>query len=182
MTREEVRDFLHENFQCKKTNMKTIKGIEAMANACNYKLVKKYGEDDYQLFENGIIVDFTKPLRINRELPKDLLPTKAYNGVPIDILVENYMWSNVNVELWSYLMNKKDGDIISFDEILHYKTSGCKDYPDIVFYFDYLTSFGYMKEEKDCIEIFAYPLKDTKYVNKYPLGDIERQAPYKFEK
>jgi hypothetical protein len=54
-------------------------------------------------------------------------------------------------------MNKRDGDIIHFDEIIHSDTYRCNNYEDIIDNFDALSWFGYIREKDDCIEMYAYP-------------------------
>lgn len=180
MTRKEIVDFLHEEYDCQKTKMKTIKDMTNVAYSVGYTVIKN-GVEDYDLCETGVIVDFTKPLRINREMPA-LANNKMYNGVPLSLMINFSYYLEFNAELWCYLMNKKNGDIIRFDEILDGQTQWCKSNLDIVKNFDVLTYLGFMKEKENYIEVYAYPLKDVPQgPYKYRMNEtVKRFAPYKF--
>lgn len=131
MKRQEVVDFLHKNYHCQKGKVKTINSLIEGAKYFGYRLVKN-GVDDYSLYENGVIVDFTKPLKIKREIP-DLAKNKAYNGVPLVLFTNwNYIGAGFNLELWCYIMNKKDNDYISFDEIKSLEVEYCESDEKIV--------------------------------------------------
>ena len=78
---QETIDFLHKEFHCKKTSMKTIKDMMNIADTCGYTVIKN-GVEDYSLCEKGVVTDFTKPLKINRETPA-LANNKMYNGYKI---------------------------------------------------------------------------------------------------
>lgn len=180
MTRKEIIEFLNEEYGCRKTDMKTIKEMSEVALSVGYEVIKN-GVEDYELHEVGVIIDFTKPLKINRDIPA-LANNKMYNGVPISLICEMSYFLSFNNELWCYLMNKKDGDIIHFDEILNANTLWCKSNESIVKNLDVLTYLGFMKEKKDCIEVYAYPITGNpagpyKYRNN---ETTKRFAPFKF--
>ena len=178
MKRQEVIDFLHKNYHCRKGKVKTIKELTEGAKYFGYKLIKN-GVDNYDLYENGVIIDFTKPLKIKREIP-DLAKNKAYNGVPLILFLDwMYVGAGFNPELWCYIMNKKDNDYISFEEIKNLEIMNCKSNEKIVRQFDYLAHFGYIKEKEDCIEFYAYPSPERLEVPTKMLDcEVERQAPY----
>lgn len=161
--------------------MKTIKNMMDVASKVGYTIVKN-GVDDFELHENGVIIDFTKPLRIHREIP-DLAPNKAYNGVPISLCVNALYVYDFNVELWVYLMNKQDGDIIHFDEILNLKTQWCDSNEDIVKSFDNLVFMGFVKDSDEYIDVYAYPQEKTILPFKYKTEkNMKRFAPFKFHR
>lgn len=83
--------------------MRTIKTIEEIANKENYSIVKN-GPDNYDLCEKGVVIDFTKPIKIDREIPP-LASHKAYNGVPLYLFTYTQTYY-INFELWCYIMNK----------------------------------------------------------------------------
>ena len=182
MTRKEVIDFLHNNCDCRKGDMKNIKDMISIGKKAGY-IISKEGVDNYSMYELGVIVDFTKPLKIYRELPQ-LSKSKYYNGVPVSMFSDwNYIGVGFNPELWCYLMNKNDGDIIRFDEIIHCDTYRCETYEDIIDSFDKLVWFGYVKEKEDCIEMYAYPRQyEEKFSWEYFDKKVKRMAPYKFVK
>ena len=181
MTKQEIVNYFHDTFNSRKTDMRTIRGLMEVADKIGYKIVKN-GVDDFQLYEKDFIVNFTKPLYLDRRLPS-LSPTKMYNGVPVELLQEYvYYGSYFNSELWCYLMNKKDGDFIHFDEIISLGTDGCKDVDSIVKNFDMLAHFGWARETDYNITIYAYPLSGScnspfKYIGS---NEFKRFAPYKY--
>lgn len=183
MTRQEVIDFLHDKMECRKTDMRSIKGMIEQANKMNYNVIKN-GIDDYDLVELGVITDFTKPLKVNRKLP-DLAPNKTYGGVPVALFFNDICnpmsYQGFNYELWCLLMNKNDGDFIRFDEIINLKTDRCETYDRIVRALDFLSWLGFLKEYDTCLEIKAYP-SDThpQMPWQYIMDEIKRQAPYKY--
>lgn len=81
MKRNEIIDFLHENYNVKKGELKSIKTIIEAAKKEKYT-VKKNGVDNFIIYETDAIQDFTKPLKIVRDIP-NLPKTECYNGVPI---------------------------------------------------------------------------------------------------
>ena len=161
--------------------MKNIKDMINIGKKVGYTIIKN-GVDNYTMCENGVIVDFTKPLKIYREL-QPLKSSKAYNGVPISLFYDSgYLCSGFNCELWCYLMNKKDNDIIHFDDIINEEIEYCDTYDKIVYNFDLLSQFGYVRETDEYIEIYAYPIQsDMKFSWEYYSKDLNRMAPYKFE-
>lgn len=177
MTRQEIINFLNKEYSCKKTEMKTIKALMDAAKSVGYELVKN-GVDNYELVENGVIVDFSQPLVIKRDIPH-LAANQAYNGVPVGLLID---WDAQNKgfkpELWCYLMNKKDGDQIRFNEIINLGINGCDDYESIVRAFDCLCFMGYMKQKQGYIECYAYPIIDhPEGPYMYMMGYLKRKAP-----
>lgn len=182
LTRQDVIEFLHDNYNCRKGDMKNIKDMISVGKKVGY-IINKDGIDNYSMREIGVIVDFTKPLKIYRELPQ-LSKSKYYNGVPLTLFTDwNYIGIGFNPELWCYLMNKRDGDIIHFDEIIHSDTYRCNNYEDIIDNFDALSWFGYIREKDDCIEMYAYPQQyEDKFSWEYFDKKVKRMAPYKFEK
>ena len=183
MTRKEIINFLHDTYGCKKTAMKTIAGLKECADSVGYVVIKK-GVEDFDFWEKGVITDFTKPLRIHRDLPA-LSPTQMYNGVPVGIIVNRSYFSGdtFNEELWCYIMNKKNGDIIHFDEIINLKIRDCKNYEDVLYWFDEMVYWGFIKETDDAIEFYAYP-KDRVVCqpDRYVTDKRKRFAPYNFIK
>ena len=180
MTRKEIIEFLNFEYDCKKSDMKTIKGMIQEADRYGYNVIKN-GVDDFELREKGVIIDFTKPLKINRSIP-ELAANKMYNGVPVAMFNLLEITMNFNSELWCYLMNKEDGDVIHFDEILQLKTKWCSTINEIVRNFDSLAFLGFMKEKEDYIECYVYPLRDSvqgpyKYITK---EENMRFAPFNY--
>ena len=159
MTRKEIIEFLNFEYDCKKSDMKTIKGMIQEADRYGYNIIKN-GVDDFDLREKGVVIDFTKPLKINRSVP-ELASNKMYNGVPVSMLSTLELTMNFNSELWCYLMNKNDNDVIHFNEILQLKTKWCHDFDEIVRNFDSLAFLGFIREKEDYIECYAYPLRDN---------------------
>lgn len=177
MLRQDVIEFLNKEYNCKKGDMKTIKALFEQAKGAGYELVKN-GPDNYELVENGVIVDFSKPLMIRRELPH-LAASQAYNGVPVSLLLDwDAQNKGFNPELWCYLMNKNDGDQIRFDEIVNLHINNCDSYEKIVRAFDSMCFMGYMKDKRDCIECYAYPIIDhPEGPYMYMMGYLKRKAP-----
>jgi hypothetical protein len=68
LTRQDVIEFLHDNYNCRKGDMKNIKDMINVGKKVGY-IINKDGIDNYSMREIGVIVDFTKPLKIYRELP-----------------------------------------------------------------------------------------------------------------
>ena len=180
MTRKEIVDFLHEEYGCRKSDMKTIKDMVSIADKYGYTVIKN-GVEDYELCEKGVILDFTKPLKINRETPA-LANNKMYNGVSASLFFDLTQFMGFNIDLWCYLMNKKDGDIIRFDEILSGSTRWCKTNADVVRNFDILTYLGFIQDKEDYIQVYAYPIKGVANgPYKYMMNEtVKRFAPYKF--
>lgn len=182
MTRKEIINFLHDTYGCKKTAMKTIAGLKECADSVGYVVIKK-GVEDFDFWEKGVIIDFTKPLRIHRDLPA-LSTTKMYNGVPVGIIIDqmNVGLAVFNPDLWCYIMNKKDGDIIHFDEIISLKAYGCKDYENILDWFDEMTYCGFIRETEETIDFYAYPRETIKSQPDRYMVNRKRFAPYNFVK
>lgn len=163
--------------------MRTVKDIEQIAEKEHYQVIKN-SPDNYDLYETGAVLDFTKPIKINREIPP-LASHKAYNGVPLYLFTYTFAYY-INFELWCYVMNKKDGDYIHFNDILNTDIQYCKDIEDIVFNFDLLVHHGYLRERKDCLEFYAYPIKDgiqlpLDYIFQQECNKkVSRLAPFKY--
>ena len=81
MNRNEIIDFLHDKCRVRKGDLRSIKAIIAAAKEEGYT-VEKDGIDNFIIYETDAIKDFTKPLRIIRDIP-NLPKTECYNGVPI---------------------------------------------------------------------------------------------------
>lgn len=181
MTKIEIVDFLDKNYCCARTAMKSIKGMIEVAAQQGYQVIKN-GVDDFELRENGVIVDFTKPLRFHREMP-ELASHKGYNGVPIALLGDRMWKGGINLELWTYLMNKKDNDVLHFDRILDTEIMCCEDYDSIVRQFDSLMFHGFVRETEHHIEVYIYPqCNDMKLPYSVMNHDLPRFASYKFNK
>ena len=139
MTREEVTTLLVNNYNVRKSYLRTIEGLqnEAWENA-HLKITKK--GRDYQIEEPSAIKDFTKPLIIHREIVNEG-PYSSYNGVPL-WLCDQVHWQTFLVPTyWFYFMNKRDGDVIHFDEF---------------------HCFGFLKETDTNLEFFATDQEDIR--------------------
>lgn len=152
MTREEVVNFLCDKCNCYKKDVKTINLMIEAGRENGYLIIKK-GVDNYDIRETCAITDFTKPLKVYRNIPL-LAPTECYNGVPIGIFYNlDYFMTRFNYKLWCYLANKNDNDYIYFSEFDEKPIELAKD-------FDYLVSLGYLREKDDCLEFYLYPLPE----------------------
>jgi hypothetical protein len=152
MTREEVVNFLCDKCNCYKKDIKTINLMIEAGRENGYLIIKK-GVDSYDIREACAITDFTKPLKVYRNIPL-LAPTECYNGVPIGIFYNlDHFMTRFNYKLWCYLANKNDNDYIYFSEFDEKPIELAKD-------FDCLASLGYLREKDDCLEFYLYPLPD----------------------
>ena len=179
MTKKEITDFLHDKYQCKKTDMRTIKDMVEVASSVGYNVIKQ-GVDNFDLCEKGIIMDFTKPIKLITKLPDGLPVTRVINGIPVPLLCEATYFGRFNPELYAYLVNKKDGEHIHFNELLILKIAYCKDLQSIIWNLDELTFSGYLKEQKDCIEVYIYPYDQSDTPLNYRMQEVQRFAPYKY--
>lgn len=168
MTRQEVVNFLANEYDIKKKDITTIKEIISVAKEIGYDVIKK-GVDSYEIYENCAIRDFTKPLIIHREIPDDKKDV-CYNNVPIiDIYAITVMRTGeFSMEIYYDLMvNKKDGDTLTIKN----------DY--WIQYYDFMHALGYLKETDDAIEAYVCSI-DTDYKKipyKYRKGMIKRMTP-----
>ena len=113
--------------------------------------VIKNAPDDYDLVETYSIKDFTKPLKINREVPA-LSNFECYNNVPIGLLC-HYWGFPFDYTIWCYLANKKDEEYIHFNDLRHiYKND-----VDIANSFDWLRYIGHLNETDTHLEFYIYP-------------------------
>lgn len=160
--------------------MRTIKAIEEIANKENYSIIKN-GPDNYDLWEKGVVVDFTKPIKIDREIPP-LASHKAYNGVPLYLFTYTPTYY-INFELWCYIMNKQDGDYIHFKDILNVDMHWCNTIEEILYHFDLFVNYGYLRETAEYLQFYAYPINDGIHIPFNYMGaggNVERLAPYKY--
>ena len=95
MNKTELIEFFHYYYECPKGRLKTFKGIGEVADQLHYDFVKN-GVDDYTLYERGIILDFTKPLKFIRDIPTDSA-FDNYKGL--------YRQAIEFDPLWFYLIN-----------------------------------------------------------------------------
>lgn len=152
MTREEVVSFLCDKCNCYKKDVKTI-NLMVKAGKENGYLIIKRGIDNYDIREINAVTDFTKPLKICRDMPL-LASTECYNGVPLGMFYNlNHFMTRFNYKLWCYLANKNDNDFIYFNDFDVNPVELAKD-------FDYLVSLGYLREKEDCLEFYLYPLSE----------------------
>ena len=115
MNRNEIIDFLHDKCRVRKGDLRSIKAIIAAAKEEGYT-VEKDGIDNFIIYETDAIKDFTKPLRIIRDIP-NLPKTECYNGVPIMQLIEIiYHGCCFDYNAWCYLANKQSGEYINFSD------------------------------------------------------------------
>lgn len=148
MTRNEVVKFLNEECNCLKKELSTIKDMISAGKECGYTIIKK-GVDEFSIFETCAITDFRKPLLIHREMPS-LPNTEAYNGVPVALLLDQ-LWMGgdyFDSEVWCYLANCEDGDIISSEFL---------DDPRNIKGFDVMSAGGFIQETETNIEFYLYP-------------------------
>lgn len=135
--------------------MSTIKDIIEKSKQYGY-LITKEGVDKYSIVETYGIQDFTKPLRIHREIPK-LAKTECYNGVPIGLFASyDYAYQCYDYKPWCYLANKQDGDYIYFNELL----SEYDNEEQIALAFDFLRWYGFIKENDNYLDFYFYPIKE----------------------
>jgi hypothetical protein len=111
MNRNELVEFLHTNYRIRKGSLNNIKNIVSAAYKEGF-VVEKNGVDNFNIYEDAAVRDFTKPLRIVREIPR-LSNIEAYNGVPVVPLMKE-MWCGgwFCFQSWCYLANKQDGEYI----------------------------------------------------------------------
>ena len=177
MTRKDVVSLLSEQLYCRKSALSTIKAIIEAGKKCGYDIVKK-GIDEFEVCEIGIVRDFTKPLRFHRQIPA-LASTQSYNNVPIMRLFSD-VWAGgyVPIEAWCFIANKKDGDILHFDELNCIGETIEEKVKDL----DALTALGYLEETENYLEFYLYP-QSRKKIN-YMENSISivstRFAPYKY--
>ena len=157
--------------------MKTIKDMISCAESAGYKVIKN-GVENYSLRENGVVIDFTKPLKIHREVPP-LASHHIYRDIPIT-MITSMIPQGFNVELWCFLMNKKDNDLIRFNEIKNLNIRGCSSDKDIIHSFDWMTHLGFVEEQDEYIHIYTYPTQGYRMPLCFLLEETERYAPYKF--
>lgn len=168
MTRQEVVNFLADNYDIRKKDMTTIKEIIFEAKCVGYDVIKK-GVDNYEIYESCAIRDFTKPLVIHREIPDDK-KNLCYNDVPIiELWATTIMRTGeFDIEIYYDLMvNKKDGDRIVIEN------------DDLVKKYDFMQALGYLKETENTIEAYAYSF-DPGYKNipyKYRNNELNRLTP-----
>lgn len=149
MTRDEVVSFLCDRCNCYKKDVKTINSMIEEGRKLGYLIIKQ-GVDNYTIREACAITDFTKPLKICRDMPV-LAPTECYNGVPIGIFYNmSYFMTRFDYRLWCYLANKNDGDFIYFNDFN-------EDEIELAKGFDCLVWLGHLKEKEDCLEFYLYP-------------------------
>lgn len=168
MTRQEVVNFLADNYDIRKKDMTTIKEMIFAAKNVGYDVIKK-GVDNYEVYESCAIRDFTKPLVIHKEIP-DHMKDSCYNDVPIfELYVNGFMRAgefDLNI-YYDLMVNKKDGDKIIIED----------DY--LVKHYDFMQAIGYLKETENTIEAYAcsfdYEYKIIPY--KYKKGDLKRLTP-----
>lgn len=113
MNRNEIINLLHDKFYIRKGDLTSVKKIIEAAKEKGF-IVEKQGVDNFSIYEEVAIRDFTKPLRIVRGIP-NLQCFECYNGVPIHQLVDQRLnggWFNYSA--WCYLANKQDGEYINF--------------------------------------------------------------------
>ncbi len=169
MTREEVVDFLCDKCNCYKKDVKTINLMIEAGRECGYLITKK-GVDNYDIRELNAITDFTKPLKICKDMPL-LASTECYNGVPIGVFYNlSHFMTRFSYKLWCYLANKNNGDFIYFSDFDVNPVELAQD-------FDYLVSLGYLREKDDCLEFYLYPLNEWV---RGPRLDDERLTPLKY--
>lgn len=150
MTREDVVNFLCDKCNCYKKDIKTINLMIEAGKECGYLIIKN-GVDNYDIREMCAITDFTKPLKVCRDIPP-LAPTECYNGVPLGMFYNvNHFTTRFNYKLWCYLANKNDGSFIYFNDFDEEPEELAKD-------FDCLVSLGYLREKNDYLEFYLYPL------------------------
>ena len=178
MTRQEVIEFFYKNFTCKKSDMRTIKDLQELADKKAYRLIKN-GPDDYNLREKYAICNFTKPIKICRDIPP-LAPWKCYNGVPVSLFTDSY--EHISGDIWCYMMNKNDGDIIHFNDFINNNIERCNNIDDVVYAFDWMTNLGFLREQDNYIVFYAYPLNEAGcYIpSQYFDKRIPRMAPYTY--
>lgn len=153
MNRNEIIDFLHNKCLVRKGELRSIKAIMAAAKEEGYT-VEKDGVDNFIIYETDAIKDFTKPLRIIRDIP-NLSKTECYNGVPIIQLVDYIYWGGCfSYTAWCYLANKQDGEYINFSDF-----GKEKDKIEIAKMFEVLKSHGHLEETETELVFYLYSQK-----------------------
>lgn len=176
MTRKEIVDFLHEECSIYKKDLSTIKDIIEIGSQKGFNIIKN-GIDDYELQYKCVIKDFTKPLKIYRDLPDDSNNFNTYNGVYIKRLIDA-IWSGgyFNEDIWCYLANKNDGDFILFEDF--------DDSPEKIAYcFDMMSAMSYIHETDNFIEFYLYGcyMGESKWCRYYLNHPENRLTPLKYK-
>lgn len=164
MTRAEIVNFLSTNTNCFKKDLTTIKDIIANARKEGYLVIKR-GIDNYEIRESCAITDFTKPLKIIRDVPIDS-EFEVYNKVPLAQVAEDVYFGALDIGLYCYLCNKNTGDNISFIDLEGSVERIAKN-------FDLMTSLGYLYEQEDCIEFYVYPNENKKHIRPFKYLQID---------
>ena len=149
MNRNEIINLLHDKFYIRKGELTSIKKIIEAAKEKGL-IVEKQGVDNFLVYEESAIRDFTKPLKIIRDIP-NLQYFECYNGVPIHQLVNQRLnggWFSYTV--WCYLANKQDGDYINFTDFNNEAPV------QIAKAFDSLKHAGYIEETDKEIIFYIY--------------------------
>lgn len=170
MNKNELIDFFHQHFYCRKGDLNTIKKIAETADEKGYKLVK-LGVDNYELHEKCVVVDFTKPLRFVRELPSNSV-FDSYKGLSREHIS--------SCPVWFYIINQEEGKILSLEFLAE---SLNRTIPEIVYSLDRMSNEGQLVETDKNLEFHFYPVKlseEDKLPYLYESHRIPRQAPYKY--
>lgn len=174
MNRNEIIDFLHETCKVRKGDLRSIKAIIAAAKEERYT-VEKDGVDNFIIYETDAIQDFTKPLRIVRNIP-NLPKTECYNGVPVAQLIGSICYGGCfNYSTWCYLANKQDGEYINFSDF-----GKEEDKIAIAKSFEILKVHGHLEETET--ELVFYVYGQNSVFGRYPYhyfdyGEDLRLAP-----
>lgn len=160
MNRNEIIDFLHETCKVRKGDLRSVKAIIAAAKEERYT-VEKDGVDNFIIYETDAIQDFTKPLRIVRNIP-NLPKTECYNGVPVAQLIGSICYGGCfNYSAWCYLANKQDGEYINFSDF-----GKEEDKIAIAKSFEILKMHGHLEETET--ELVFYLYGQNSIYGKYP--------------
>lgn len=170
MTKNELIDFFHQHFYCRKGDLNTIKKIGETADEKGYKLVK-LGVDNYELHEKCAILDFTKPLRFVRELPSNSV-FDSYKGLSREHIS--------SCPIWFYIVNQEEGKILSLEFLAE---SLNKTISEVIWSLDFMSISGQLIETEKYLEFHFYPIKRNKeemppYL--YISQELPRQAPYNY--
>lgn len=159
MNRNEIVDFFNENYGIRKKDLGSLEKIYDVANNLKYK-IEKIDKDNFILEEFGIIKDFSKPVKIIREVTDR--DGGCYNGVPLGEICNKSLnaMGDFNVYLYCKLINMNDGDIIDLNDGFSIRS------------YDLLQHYRYIYEKDDCIEIYV-----SAFSNKNP---EKEKMPYKY--
>ena len=179
MTRNEIVNFLYEEFSYRKKDLSSIKGIIECAYTSGY-IVEKIGKDEFSIRERYAIQDLTKPFIIDRTMPKDKNEWDFYNDVPITYIVSEIWFGGFfDYNLWSYMSNQQDNYYLKMEQFVpeHYDTI-----EEFIISLDVMTALGHFEETEENIIFHMYPKKfiSGNYCQKYVNKEIGRFTPIKY--